>query len=144
MQPGQGGQFQEFARWLAQQGIDMANLARADRNAQLAVANAFQQEQADRAYGQQQLENQYAAEDRPLERWMALRAPHEALVAARPPNPGFRRNYTQALVPNVPGGAPFVEWQPTDDFMSRFGPANSGTVVAGAPKNRFGLSSVNY
>lgn len=44
----------DFARWAAQQGIDLANLARLDRNSQLAVQNAFNQQQADRSYGLQQ------------------------------------------------------------------------------------------
>lgn len=51
-QPSQ--QFLDFSKWLAQQGMDMFNLARADRNTQLAVANRFQQEQADRQNALQQ------------------------------------------------------------------------------------------
>lgn len=68
MQPGQFGaassgtfqpsaQFMDFAKWLSQQGMDMFNLARADKNTQLQVANAFQQQQADRADTQQQFQN---------------------------------------------------------------------------------------
>lgn len=59
------GQFQDFAKWLAQQGIDFANLVRADKNTQLAVQNAFQQQQADRAYGlsQQQFQMNKTAQD---------------------------------------------------------------------------------
>lgn len=47
-------EFQDFSRWLAQQGIDMFNLARADRNTQLDIANKFQQQQADRMNALQQ------------------------------------------------------------------------------------------
>jgi len=53
-QPNQASQFQDFAKWAMQNGIDLANLARTDRNTQLGVQNAFQQQQADRSYGMEQ------------------------------------------------------------------------------------------
>jgi len=56
-QPNQASQFQDFAKWAMQNGIDLANLARTDRNTQLGVQNAFQQQQADRANTQQKFMN---------------------------------------------------------------------------------------
>lgn len=86
-QPAQfgGGQFGEFAQWLAQQGIDMFNLARADRNSQMAIANAFRQQQADRALDQQRWEN--AQQQDQTRRSWASQAPARiaAAQALQPP-----------------------------------------------------------
>lgn len=64
----------DFARWAAGQGIDLINLARADRNSQLAVQNAFNQEQADRSYNFQNQSFKSSEEQRRLQNEAALRA----------------------------------------------------------------------
>lgn len=56
-------QGQDFARWAAEQGISLVNLARSDRNSQLAVQNAFNQQQADRAEQQRQFQNSAVLRD---------------------------------------------------------------------------------
>lgn len=62
----------DFARWAAQQGIDLANLARVDRNTQLEVQNQFQRDLLKQQQEQQKFQN--AA---------AIRAENEALYQSR-------------------------------------------------------------
>lgn len=78
-QPSQ--QFLDFSKWLAQQGMDMFNLARADRNTQLAVANRFQQEQADRQNALQQAQLGMAQRQQDIELPLAQAAGNQALFS---------------------------------------------------------------
>jgi len=128
-------QFQEFAKWIAQQGIDMFNLARADRNTQLQIANAFQQQQADQALAQQQFQNRLttqttqqgldAARQRAYQEKLAsnlaLGGGIQALVGSRP-----AANFKREIGSNI-SGSPYEYWAPTDEFLASFQPpfANS-------------------
>lgn len=66
-------QGQDFARWAAEKGIDLVNLARADRNSQLAVQNAFNQQQADRSYSYEQQQFGASEQQRRLANEAAIR-----------------------------------------------------------------------
>lgn len=94
-QPSQ--EFTDFSKWLAQQGIDMFNLARSDRNTQLAVANAFQKQQADRQFGLQQQQEQAALAQQQFMQDAALRQENWARSMQ---NPAVLAAYNQAAQPS--------------------------------------------
>lgn len=92
--------FLDFSKWLAQQGIDMFNLARADRNTQLAVANAFQQQQADRENALQQAQLQMAQQRQNVELPIAQSQANQAFFtnAQNRINDAFSTPWAQAFM----------------------------------------------
>lgn len=122
-----GTQGLEFARWAAGQGLDLANLVRGDRNAQLAVQNAFQQQQADRALAQQEFQNrlqkqreaqaladarQQAWQDSITSQFGSPESRWARTYAALP-----QKNFQRTLVSNITG-APYEQWEPTPSFLT--------------------------
>lgn len=97
-QPSQ--EFLDFSKWLAQQGMDMFNLARADRNTQLAVANAFQQQQADRQNALQQAQLGMAQRQQNVELPLAQAAGNQALFgnAQRQIEEAFSSPWAQSIL----------------------------------------------
>lgn len=124
------GQFQDFAKWIAEQGIDMFNLARADRNTQLEIANRFQQQQADRAYRQQQYQNRLGESERRFAE--ASQVPQmfsqvqAGLAAAQP-------KFRKVVVPNVTGPG-YESYEPTEAFLQQVGGQFGGYGIAGRGK----------
>lgn len=97
-QPSQ--EFLDFSKWLAQQGMDMFNLARSDRNTQLAVANAFQQQQADRQNALQQAQLGMVQRQQNVELPLAQAAGNQALFgnAQRQIEEAFSTPWAQSIV----------------------------------------------
>lgn len=106
----------DFARWAAGQGLDLANLVRGDRNAQLAVQNAFQQQQADRALAQQEFQNRLQKQ---REAQALAEAQQQAYQTRIANNLALGGRVQAATAPyQMPKAPPISRWDPTTGYYA--------------------------